>query len=130
MAGRKRQLDDMASDAASDAARTLQELRDCRGSAEATPTGKPTRNPLEGALQDNVRSLLNVSGHGRPAWPNTLVRSRAFVSEAPLQTRHVPELPSSKRVCCSAEAASGYRAASVHSAMGPRGPGMWQGILN
>lgn len=121
MVSRKRSLEDMVSDPASDAARALQELREFRGS-DATPT--PHRSST--TLQDNVRDLLHASSHGR--WPDTLVRPRA--SEPKLQTRHVPEFSSRKRVCCAAEAASGYEAASVLPTMALRGPGMWANILN
>lgn len=134
MAGRKRQLDDMVNDAASDAARTLQELHNYREYIDATPTvntsRKAARSASNNSLQDNVRSLLNCSTQGRTAWPSTLVRSRAMVPEPYVQAAHVPEFPNRKRICCSAEAASGYEAASVHPAIGLRGPGMWQSILN
>jgi len=122
MAGRKRPLDDTINDAASDAARTLQELRNYRMRVDATPAATSSRRSAQGgSLQDNVRSLLNDSTYGGAGWPNTLVRSQTFVPS---------EFPQRKRVCCSTEAASGYEAASVHPAMSLRGPGMWQGILN
>ena len=132
MAGRKRQLDDMANDAASDAARTLQELHSYRECGDATPTTTTTRRTGTSgdSLQDNVRSLLNSSTRGRMGWPNTLVRSRDMASEPYIQAQHVPEFSQSKRVCCSAEAASGYEAASIHPAIGLRGPGAWHSILN
>ena len=130
MAGRKRQLDDMANDAASDAARTLQELHSYRESPDATPTLATIRRAgTSTSLQDNVRSLLNSSTRGGSVWPNTLVRSRGIPSEPYVQA-HVPEFSQRKRVCCSAEAASGYESTSVHPAIGLRGPGVWQSILN
>ena len=123
MAGRKRRHDDTTSDAASDAARTLQELHSYRMHFDvAAAATYPRRSAQGGSLQDNVRSLLSSdSTYGGAGWPNTLVRSQTFVA---------PEFPQRKRVCCSTEAASGYEAASVHPAMSLRAPGMWQGILN
>lgn len=116
VAGRKRQVDDMvATDAASDAARTLQELHSFGGaSGYVDATSAP--------LQDNVRDLLRGA---KSSWPNTLVRSRAFVSESNLQQQQ-PR----KRVCCAAEVASASAAAQQSQpGLGLRG-GMWQSILN
>jgi hypothetical protein len=123
MTGRKRPLDDATSDAASDAARTLQELHNYQMRVDATPAATySSRSALGGSLQDNVRSLLNSdSTYSGAGWPITLVRSQNLVPS---------EFPQRKRVCCSTEAASGYEAASAHPAMSLRGPGMWQGILN
>ena len=130
MAGRKRQLDDMASDAASDAARTLQALHSYRGFAAAAAATPSRRESTGSHLQDNVRDLLSGSNAGKPSWSNSLLRSRAYVSEPYMQTRHMPEFSERKRVCCSTEVVSGYETANVHPAIGLRGPGMWQGILN
>lgn len=130
MAGRKRQLDDMVSDAASDAARTLQALHTYQG-MDTVPSSTYAPYASTGSqLQDNVRDLLNGSSSGKPTWPNSLLRSRGYVSESHIQTRHVPEFSERKRVCCSTEAAAEYGSSAMHPALGLRGPGMWQGILN
>lgn len=122
MVSRKRSLEDMVSDPASDAARALQELREFRGN-DATPIPRRHSN----TLQDNVRDLLHASSRGH-SWPDTFVRSRA--SESDLQASHVPEFSSRKRVCCATEAMSGYQHASNLPPMAQRGPGMWANILN
>lgn len=121
LARRESQLEDMAQDAASDAARALQELYNHRGD-DGTPTGNKRRRPaMDMPLHDNVRDLLNGS-NGGAAWPESLVRSHASsYSESPRST---------KRMCCSAEAANGYQAVNAHHGLNLRGPGMWQGILN
>jgi hypothetical protein len=109
LAGRKRQLDDMMNDAASNAARALQELRRSRGSVEANTMNTDT------PLQSNVRDMLNIS-YGQSGWPASM-----------LETHHMSEYPDRKRVCCSTEASRAYNA---NPAFDVRGPGIWQGILN
>lgn len=133
LAGRKRSVDDMTSDATSDAARTLQELHSYGGYADVAAVARAPSGPAKLAhgqsLQANVRDLLR-GGQGRTPWPNTLVRSRSWVSESNLQS-HRPELPERKRVCCATEAANGgFEPDSTQPGLGLRGPGMWQGILN
>jgi hypothetical protein len=132
LARREQQLDE------SDAARALQQLQNYRISAEATPTIKAgikrsratsTDNPL----QENVRDLLwrGYSTTECPAWPDTLVHSRGMANDSHLRVPVAPNFPGTgKRVCCSVEAAQAYEASSVHPAIGIRGPGMWEGILN
>ncbi|KAG9258684.1 cyclin [Emericellopsis atlantica] len=109
LTGRKRQLGDMMNDAASNAARTLQELRRSRGAVGTHTTNDDT------PLQSNVRDLLNVS-YGQSGWPASM-----------LETRYRPEYPDRKRVCCSTEASRVYNATPAFHV---RALGMWQGILN
>ena len=137
LARRERELDDMARDPASDAARALQDLHNHTSSADATPIAKvgskrSRASSIDNSLQDNVREILSGrSGSSESARPNTLARSRGMVSETYLQFPARPTLGGpGKRVCCSTEAANGYAAANVHSAIGFGGPGMWDGILN
>ncbi|KAF4124593.1 hypothetical protein GMORB2_5259 [Geosmithia morbida] len=126
LAGRKRHVDDMATDPASDAARALQDLHDYGGYVDATAAAAAaaaaSKYPYENLpLQHDVRDLLR--GACTP-WPNTLVRSRGFVSDSNLQHQR-------KRVCCATEATNGFEAASASQpGLGLRGPGMWQSILN
>ncbi|PNY29060.1 G1/S-specific cyclin Pcl5 [Tolypocladium capitatum] len=134
-ARRERELDGTVPDAASDAARALQDLHN--HAADATTTAKAGRKRSRAAssdnsLQDNVREMLSGRyGSSEPAWPNAAARSRGVASESYLQFPVRPTLGGSgKRVCCSTEAASGYAAVNVHPAIGLRGPGMWDGILN
>ncbi|KID89459.1 G1/S-specific cyclin Pcl5 [Metarhizium guizhouense ARSEF 977] len=138
LARRERELDEMARDPASDAARALQDLHNHDVSADATPTtakvgSKRSRAPsIDDSLQENVRGILGCRYESpKSSWPDTLVRSRGIASESYLQ---VPVHPTfgrnAKRVCCSAEAATGYQTASVHPAISLRGPGIWDGILN
>lgn len=137
LARRQQELDDMARDA-SDAARALQELQNYRA-AEVMPATVPRsgtkRNrtaSMDNCLQENVREMLGGRySTQRPGWPDTLVRTRGITSESNLQVPVRPSLPGTgKRVCCSAEAAQGFEVSSVHPAIGIRGPGMWEGILN
>ncbi|KAK2608692.1 PHO85 cyclin-5 [Conoideocrella luteorostrata] len=135
LARRERELDDMARDPASDAARALQDLHNHDVSADATPTAKTGRkrsrtSSIDNSLHENVRDILTRRYDApKSSWPNTLLRSRNMVSESYMQ---VPATlaPNSKRVCCSAEAASGYETTNVHPAISLRGRGMWDGILN
>ncbi|KAM0275355.1 hypothetical protein ACHAPA_000216 [Fusarium lateritium] len=135
LARRQQELEDMARD--SDAARALQELHYRSAEvmhAEAPRSGtKRSRTAsMDNGLQENVREILGGPySTQRPAWPDTLVRTRGITSESNLQIPVRPNLPGTgKRVCCSAEAARGYEVSSVHPAIGIRGPGMWEGILN
>lgn len=140
LARRERELDDMVRDPASDAARALQDMHrygnpaSLRSTAIAkTGTKRCRPASLDNSLQENVREMLNGRYHvsDRSAWTNTLIRSRGLVSTPYLQVPVQPSLPgSSKRLCCSTEAAQGYEVSSVHPAIGIRGPGMWDGILN
>ncbi|CAM1501841.1 Fc.00g038250.m01.CDS01 [Cosmosporella sp. VM-42] len=122
----------------SDAARALQELQNYRISAEVTPIVKAglkrSRAPsMDNPLQENVRDLLwrGYSSTDCPAWPDTLVHSRRMANDSHLRVPVAPTFPGSgKRVCCSVEAAQAYETSSVYPAIGIRGPGMWEGILN
>lgn len=119
-------LDEMARDAASDAARTLQELYH-HGADDATPTGCKRSRPSMASLHDNVRDLLHGRCDEGSSWSESLVLAR----EPYNRMSSYPEMSrSTKRVCCSAEAASGYEAVSPTHAMSLRRPGMWHGILN
>ncbi|PHH68344.1 hypothetical protein CDD80_7586 [Ophiocordyceps camponoti-rufipedis] len=139
LARREWELDSAARDAASDAARALQDLHN-HGRSSAVSKRIPTRKMSlttvnlgkrdragsvgEGPLHDNVRDIL--AGHGRSSnapWPTSMVYSGKDVG---LQFPMRPVSGGSgKRVCCSAEAAS------VHPALGLlRGAGLWNDILN
>ncbi|KAM4064883.1 cyclin domain-containing protein [Hirsutella rhossiliensis] len=132
LARRERELDDVARDAVSDAARVLQDLHNHGCSANSTPTARTGRKRSRAAstsdnpLQDNVRDILSGRrGSSASAWPDVLVRPGDVRAEAGMQFPVRPTLGGTgKRVCCSAEAASVYPALSL------RGPGMWDGILN
>ncbi|KAM5346880.1 hypothetical protein ACJ41O_009885 [Fusarium nematophilum] len=140
LARREQELDDMAHDAASDAARALQELQNYRAATDVMPsagvrtgTKRSRTASMDNSLQENVREMLSGRYYSseRPVWPDTLVRTRGITSNPNLQVPVRPSLPGTgKRVCCSAEAAQGYEVSSVHPAIGIRGPGMWEGILN
>jgi hypothetical protein len=137
LARRERELDEMACDPASDAARALQDLHNHDVSADATPTAKTGSkrsrpSSMDNALHDNVRDILGRRYESPELqWSNTVVRSRATASESYLQVPVYPTMGhNAKRVCCSAEAASGYQTTSLHPAISLRGPGMWDGILN
>ncbi|EYB26393.1 hypothetical protein FG05_08662 [Fusarium graminearum] len=130
LARRQQELEDMARD--SDAARALQELQNYNASAPRSGTKRSRTASMDNCLQENVREMLGGRySTQRPTWPDTLVRTRGITSESNLQVPVRPSLPGTgKRVCCSAEAAQGYEFSSVHPALGIRGPGMWEGILN
>lgn len=137
LARRERELDEMTRDPASDAARALQDLHNHDVSADATPTAKTgskrsRATSIDNSLHENVRDILNRRYESpESSWSNTLASSRAMASESYLQVPvHTTFGRNAKRVCCSAEAATGYQAAGVHPAIGLRGPGMWDGILN
>ncbi|KAF6520991.1 hypothetical protein HZS61_015249 [Fusarium oxysporum f. sp. conglutinans] len=87
---------------------------------------------MDNCLQENVREILGGRySTQHSVWPDTLVRTRGITSESNLQIPVRPSLPGTgKRVCCSAEAAQGYEVSSVHPAIGLRGPGLLEGILN
>jgi len=135
LARRETQLEDMVHDAASDAARALQDLHNY-ATANATLSARPGLKrsrpaSMEDPLQENVRDLLKGRYTSQPSWPNTLLRSRAMVSDSHLRVPVSSGMSGgSKRICCSTEAVNGYEAASVHHAISFRGPGMWEGILN
>ncbi|KAF4504168.1 hypothetical protein G6O67_008355 [Ophiocordyceps sinensis] len=131
LARRERELDDVARDAESDAARALQDLHNHGCSADSTPTArtgcKRSRAPStsDNALQDNVRDILSGCRGLSAPWPQALVCPGDARAETGIQFPVRPTLGGTgKRVCCSAEAASVYPALSL------RGPGMWDGILN
>ncbi|KJZ75794.1 hypothetical protein HIM_04951 [Hirsutella minnesotensis 3608] len=131
LARRERELEDMARDAASDAARTLQDLHKHGYATDAMPTPKTGCKRSRAAsnsdvtLQENVREILNGRrGTSSTAWPDTLVRTGDMRPEMGLQFPVRPLGGAGKRVCCSAEAASAYPPISLG------GPGMWDGILN
>lgn len=131
---RERDLEGTPRDAASDAARALQDLHSQPSSGRLEThrpkAGSKRSRPLsiDNSLQENVREILG--GRGDAAWPDTLIRSRAYVSESNIRIPMRPSLPGSqKRVCCSAEAANGYELAAQRS-LSYTGPGMWDGILN
>lgn len=135
LARREREIDEMARDAASDAARALQDLHNHAVSADATPVARTgskrvRTGSVDNALQDNVREMLFGRCHSEATWPEALVRSDKM-TESCLQFAVRPTLGGSgKRVCCLAEAASGYAAAAMmYPALSLRGP-MWDGILN
>lgn len=137
LARREQGLDDMVHDPASDAARALQELQNYRDSTYVIPTktgSKRSRSTsTDNSLQENVREMLHGRYYSfeRDSRPSSLVRPRSYASEPNLQVAVRPNFPgSSKRVCCSTEAAQAYEVSSVHPAIGIRGPGMWEGILN
>jgi hypothetical protein len=142
--GKTSELDDTplagsysTSDPATDAARALQELHGLSSSSTiVTPTAKTGSKrsrpmSIDNALQENVRDILGARrATGDAVWPDSLVRSRAYVSESNIRQSVRPTLTGSrKRVCCSAEAAHGYQAA-VPRSVSFTGPGMWDGILN
>lgn len=137
LARQQRELEGMSRDPDSDAARTLQHLhsQSIRG-VDFKPTApiaakagiKRSRTAsVDQPLQDHVREMLYPHGAGSAPWPIT--RSRGLDGTEPYL--QVPVRPSPgetrKRLCCSAQAASGYQAAT--SAFRPREPSFW-GILN
>jgi len=131
LARRERELDDMARDPASDAARALQDLHNQHYSADATPAAKvgcKRSRPLsiDNPLMENVRGMLHAQYSDDATWPETMIRSRGDGSEPYLQML----AGARKRVCCSTEAANGFEVASHHPGSSFRGPGMWDGILN
>ncbi|KAM0259229.1 hypothetical protein ACHAQJ_003434 [Trichoderma viride] len=132
----ERELERLSREAASDAARTLQDLHNQsnRGAhhytSDAPKTGiKRSRTAsLDQPLQDHVREMLSAP-YGSASRHSTRLRGQDG-SEPYFQ---VPVRPSpgqtSKRLCCSAEAASGYQAATSNHTYGLREPSFW-GILN
>lgn len=137
LARRERELDDMARDPASDAARALQDLHNYHhspvGPTSAARAGSKRSRPtsMDNSLQENVREMLSGRCMGDSTWSDNLVRPRGIATESYLQVPVQSNLPgTSKRICCSTEAASGFQAASAQSGITFRGPGMWDGILN
>ncbi|KAL6883849.1 hypothetical protein HDV57DRAFT_509022 [Trichoderma longibrachiatum] len=140
LARQQRELEAMSRDAASDAARALQHLRSQNmGGAEFNPPApiapkaslKRSRTAsVDQPLQDHVREILHYAPQGATSAPWPIVRSRRLDGADYFQ---VPVLPTPedtrKRLCCSAEAASGYQAATGNHAYGLREPSFW-GILN
>lgn len=133
LARRQQQLDE------SDAARALQEMQTydpfsgpklSRGVTAGTKRSRSAST--DNALQENVRDLLwRGSSMDCPAWPETLVRSRGITYDSHLRVPVPSTLTgTSKRVCCSAEAAQAYKGSSVHIGIDIRGPKVWETILN
>jgi PHO85 cyclin-5 len=133
---REQEIDEMARDPASDAARALQELQNYHQSAETTPTAKAgskrsRASSVSDSLQDHVREMLSGRFYSdiESAWPDSLVRSRADAARDAELPQQVPVRASvrggRKRVCCSTEASEGFEAMNAF-----RGPGMWEGILH
>ncbi|KAH0497110.1 hypothetical protein TgHK011_004443 [Trichoderma gracile] len=141
LARQQGELEGMSRDAASDAARALQHLHSQSiRSAEFTPPApiapkaslKRSRTAsVDQPLQDHVREILHLAPQAGRSAPWPIARSRRFDGSEPYF--QVPVLSSSedtrKRLCCSAEAANGYQAATSNHAYGLREPSFW-GILN
>ncbi|KAK4154846.1 hypothetical protein C8A00DRAFT_42460 [Chaetomidium leptoderma] len=112
-----------------DAARALQELQRYGASRPTIQVKAGSKRTRLASLQDDVREMLTDHYQGNVWWSETMVRGRAGISDDDQQLP-VPR-SSSKRVCCSTEAARAPRMPSFHPAMGGYGgPGMWGGILN
>ena len=121
LARREREMDD--------AARALQELHRSGASRPAIQSKAGSKRGRSSSVQDDVRGMLAGHYHCGSAWTETMVHSRAGVSD------HAHQMPvragSYKRVCCSTEAARAPRISALHPAVGGiGGPGMWEGILN
>ncbi|GAB0132066.1 hypothetical protein EsDP_00000514 [Epichloe bromicola] len=130
-------LEEMMCDAASDAARALQDLHNHDISGSVTPTATTGRKrsraiSIDNSLHENVREILiRQYETAEPSSPNAPARLRGMASDAHLQMpTHTSFGRTAKRACCSTEAASGYHAAGAHSTMSFRGRGMWDSILN
>ncbi|KAK4124988.1 hypothetical protein N657DRAFT_655138 [Parathielavia appendiculata] len=105
-----------------DAARALQELQRYGGSRTSADVKTGSKRCRANSVQDDVREMLTSQSRSGNSWPDTMVREL---------TQQVPVLRgSSKRVCCSTEAARAPSIPSLHLAVGGYGgPGMWEGIL-
>ncbi|KAL7947670.1 hypothetical protein V8C42DRAFT_351709 [Trichoderma barbatum] len=139
LARQQRELEGMSRDPASDAARALQHLHsqsirgvDFKPTAAIAPKAGIKRSrtaSVDQPLQDHVREMLYPHGAGSAPW--SIARSRGLDGSEPYL--QVPVRPSPgetrKRLCCSAQAASGYQAATSNHAYGLREPSFW-GILN
>ncbi|PHH82026.1 hypothetical protein CDD82_7282 [Ophiocordyceps australis] len=134
LARRAFELDKLARDAMSEAARALQELREEALHATLTPSCRVSRKRGRSAsldktsLPENVRDML-VSRGDIFFNPSPWSESMAAVDQlAAFSDSMMP----SKRVCCSAEAATGHSSTSdkMHPAISMRGSRMWDGILN
>lgn len=145
LARQDRDVDAVSRDPASDAARALQRLRDHQSTTAGSTSGvvefapktglKRSRTAsLDQPLQDHVREMLHPAPIARSMLPQMPATMGAWEPFLPGQTQ-VPVRPSPgetrKRLCCSAEAASGYQAAATttNHAYGLREPSFW-GILN
>lgn len=141
LARQERDLDDAAArNSENDAARALQELHNYQ-QGMVHPTSAPARAgskrsrtvSIDSYLQDNVRDMLaGKYPAGETAWADTLVRPRFSAAGQPEQVPIRAVLRDGrKRVCCAAEAASGFDASPLYPTIsGGVGPGMWEGILN
>ncbi|KAL3955085.1 hypothetical protein ACCO45_010648 [Purpureocillium lilacinum] len=105
LARREMDLDEMARDPASDAARALQDLHR-QASANATPiarTGckRSRTSSMDNNLQDNVREILSGGYEASQAgWPDSLVRPRGGVaSDSYLQFPGRPIVGAPGREC-------------------------------
>lgn len=130
-------LEEMVCDAASDAARALQDLHNHDLSGSVTPTATTGRKrsraiSVDNSLHENVREMLiRPYETAEPSSPNAPARLRGMTSDPYLRMpTHTSFGRTAKRACCSAEAASGYEAAGLHPTMSFRGRGMWDSILN
>lgn len=120
-----------------DAARTLQEMQrhDAnRQAATASVRAGSKRSraaSIDNSLQENVREMLSGRSNGEPAWADSMIRSRPGFGGLAQQIPVRPTLgSSSKRLCCSTEAAEPFVMSALHPVMGGLGgPGMWHGIL-
>ncbi|KAK4102088.1 hypothetical protein N658DRAFT_506324 [Parathielavia hyrcaniae] len=106
-----------------DAARALQELQRYGGSRTSAEVKTGSKRCRANSVQDDVREMLTSQPRSGNTWPETMLRG---------PTQQVPVLRrSSKRICCSTEAAQAPMIPSLHPAVGGYGaPGMWEGILN
>lgn len=106
----------------------------CYRLGEDNKTGykRSRSSSVDESLQDNVRQMLG-GNHPvyEPQWTDALSRSRGYTSEPQLRVAvQSNTVRSSKRICCSSEAATGYAKTYANVSTLERGPGMWQGILN
>ncbi|PTB45327.1 uncharacterized protein TrAFT101_000780 [Trichoderma asperellum] len=117
----ERELERQSREAASDAARTLQDLHNqsihsvyYASEAPKTGTKRSRTASLDQPLQDHVREML-----GAPYGSTTRFQQPALSTSG--DTR--------KRLCCSTEAATGYQVATGNHNYGLREPSFWE-ILN
>ncbi|PHH64072.1 hypothetical protein CDD81_5065 [Ophiocordyceps australis] len=127
-------LDKLARDAMSEAARALQELREEALHASLGPSCRVGRKRGRSAsmdktsLPENVRDMLVSRGDiffNPSPWSESMAAVDQFAAFS-------DSMMPSKRVCCSAEAATGHPSTSdkMHPAISMRESRMWNGILN